>query len=180
MESWIQDVQLARRQAMNAVVWEPSSESTDPGLGAKVQFDAEERPASFLGLPSRGSVTHASGKCVPCHYHDTTAGCLNGRDCSFCHMHRKDSRQRPNKAKRAKAKLQAASLDQHFEDKDQWNKVAEELRGKGGYLASVVQGKAREREMLERDAKRHEEREPPEQSAARGSGEGRPKNIMQL
>lgn len=116
------------------------------------------------GLPSKGSAKHASGKCSPCHYFNTKAGCMNGVSCSFCHMHCKETRQRPCKAKRAKAKSQAGVLDQSFENAEELDKVVEDLKSKGGYLESVVKSKLRQKDK----------------SGARGSDEERPKQLVSL
>mmetsp|Transcript_6057 Transcript_6057/g.13780 ORF Transcript_6057/g.13780 Transcript_6057/m.13780 type:complete len:222 (-) Transcript_6057:79-744(-) len=116
------------------------------------------------GLPSVGSSKHAIGKCSPCHYYNTKGGCTNGVKCSFCHMHCKETRQRPCKAKRAKAKSQAGVLDQSFDNSDDREKVAEELRSKGGYLESVVKSKMRQKDR----------------SDARGSSDEKPKQIVSL
>lgn len=37
------------------------------------------------GLPSAGSVGHASGQCSPCCFHPR-GRCVNGQSCSFCHF----------------------------------------------------------------------------------------------
>lgn len=39
------------------------------------------------GMPSAGSADHAKGTCRPCaFFHTSPRGCVNGRDCIFCHM----------------------------------------------------------------------------------------------
>jgi len=38
------------------------------------------------GIPSLGSVLHATGSCQPCSWFWKKAGCSNGQTCGFCHL----------------------------------------------------------------------------------------------
>merc|ERR1719245_829862 len=84
------------------------------GLGV---MDSQMSGQLFLEMAdmwSIGSSLHSSeGKCRPCHYVHTTVGCLNGRDCEFCHLpHTKKSRPRPCKTKRLQCKRIVNVLEQ--------------------------------------------------------------------
>mmetsp|Transcript_32678 Transcript_32678/g.74115 ORF Transcript_32678/g.74115 Transcript_32678/m.74115 type:complete len:202 (+) Transcript_32678:82-687(+) len=151
-----------KREALTGVEWVSLSESIDTESssqsGSVVDVDAVRRKilegAAHDGsaeeddgeLPSKGSERHESGKCVPCHYFNTKAGCMNGKSCTFCHLHSKEARLRPCKAKRAKAKTKAGILDQSFHDPNEMQKVAAELSSQGGYLESVVKSKLRNKD----------------------------------
>merc|ERR1719420_552013 len=37
-------------------------------------------------LPSMGSNSHGTGKCLPCAWFWKPKGCQNGKDCQYCHM----------------------------------------------------------------------------------------------
>lgn len=37
-------------------------------------------------LPSKGSITHGSGKCRPCAWFWKPQGCQNDKDCGYCHL----------------------------------------------------------------------------------------------
>jgi len=55
--------------------------------------------------PSVGSVGHPTGRCRPCHYYRTKAGCVNGQQCGFCHCkHSKRSRPRLGRPDREKCR----------------------------------------------------------------------------
>mmetsp|Transcript_47940 Transcript_47940/g.95380 ORF Transcript_47940/g.95380 Transcript_47940/m.95380 type:complete len:204 (-) Transcript_47940:69-680(-) len=112
------------------------------------------------GLPSRGSVKHESGKCSPCHYFHTKAGCKNGSTCGYCHMHGKDFRPRPCKSKRAKAKSQVGILD-NIDDPEIVERIATEMESKGGYLKVVVQSKLRQQQHPPQPPVQAEEKKGP-------------------
>jgi len=111
------------------------------------------------GLPSRGSIKHESGKCNPCHYFHTKAGCKNGSTCCYCHMHGKDFRPRPCKSKRAKAKSQVGILDT-IDDPEDLERCAAEMESKGGYLKVVVQSKLRQQQHQQQQAQTEEKKGP--------------------
>merc|ERR1719410_68361 len=66
----------------------------------------EPAPGSDGGLPSLGSMKHATGQCRPCAFF-RTKGCANGLTCKFCH-----SCEAGERKKRAKAKREAQQLRQ--------------------------------------------------------------------
>jgi len=56
-------------------------EETDEEVYARVQ------ELALAGeLPSKGSVTHGSGKCRPCAWFWKAQGCQNAKECGYCHM----------------------------------------------------------------------------------------------
>jgi len=60
---------------------------------------------SMDALPSLGAALHDTGGCSPCLFVLTMAGCVNGAECSFCHLsHKGKSHSRPNKSKRDRFK----------------------------------------------------------------------------
>jgi len=134
------------------IQWNSISDSTDsashqhPG---QVDARAPEEPLPN-GVLSRGSIDHESGKCSPCHYFHSKAGCKNGSRCSYCHMHGKDFRPRPCRAKRAKAKSLAGILDE-LDNPGDLERCAAEMESKGGYLKVVVQSKLRQQQQQQKE-----------------------------
>lgn len=75
----------------------------------------------YKGLPSLGSIAHASGNCNPCSYFPKAGGCKQGRNCTFCHSCTaiSSSRRQQKKLKKAKEwdrklKEQQERLDEVF------------------------------------------------------------------
>jgi len=135
------------------IQWNSISDSTNSAsLEYPGQVDAQAAPEEPLhnGVLSRGSIDHESGKCSPCHYFHSKAGCKNGSRCSYCHMHGKDFRPRPCRAKRAKAKSQAGILDK-IGDPGDLERCAAEMESKGGYLKVVVQSKLRQQQQQHKE-----------------------------
>mmetsp|Transcript_99264 Transcript_99264/g.281084 ORF Transcript_99264/g.281084 Transcript_99264/m.281084 type:complete len:228 (+) Transcript_99264:135-818(+) len=132
---------------------DPQPEREGSALRAEAAGEAKESeareskaPAGEPGLveassllPSPGSAKHGTGNCIPCHYVNSKAGCLNGSDCPFCHLHAKA--QRPCKTRRAKAKSIAGVLHAGFPSADDREKVAAELVKKGTYMETVIRSK---------------------------------------
>jgi len=63
---------------------------TDAGLSSE-PYDTNGRKvlslSDQLGILSIGSMKHATGNCAPCAFFHTNArGCVQGRNCTFCHM----------------------------------------------------------------------------------------------
>jgi len=52
-------------------------------------------------LPSKGSINHEKGECIPCLFVNRTIGCQNGAACTFCHLlHKKKAKPRLCKDRR--------------------------------------------------------------------------------
>lgn len=51
-------------------------------------YVAQYNPAMQVsnGLPSKGSVTHGTGKCRPCAWFFKDQGCSNDYECGYCHL----------------------------------------------------------------------------------------------
>jgi len=149
------------------IEWNSISESTNSaslehsGRNPNDDFVETQNPKEPLpnGLPSRGSIKHESGKCSPCHYFHTKAGCKNGSTCCYCHMHGKDFRPRPCKSKRAKAKSQVGVLD-NIDDPEDLERRAAEMESKGGYLKVVVQSKLRQQQHQQQQVQIEEKKDP--------------------
>eukprot|EP00930_Biecheleria_cincta_P063660 TRINITY_DN49197_c0_g1_i1.p1 TRINITY_DN49197_c0_g1~~TRINITY_DN49197_c0_g1_i1.p1 ORF type:complete len:342 (-),score=58.80 TRINITY_DN49197_c0_g1_i1:504-1529(-) len=61
------------------------------GMDEDEEDDGPQDPAAVgdpaaLGLPSKGSVTHGTGKCRPCAWFWKPQGCQNDLDCGYCHL----------------------------------------------------------------------------------------------
>jgi len=125
--------------ASNEVGEPPPSE----GLDEDDDDDTSGAAAAWTSMPeqwSKGSSQHDEGQCKPCHYVHTKLGCLNGKDCNFCHIpHTKKSRPRPCKTKRMQCKrivsmLEAASA----KDPEQFAEATQVLSSQSTYLQEVV------------------------------------------
>jgi len=94
---------------------------------------------------SKGSAKHAVGKCKPCHYFHTNAGCLGGKDCRFCHIpHTRGGKSRVGMSKRILCKRIADALEQKY------------VGDPGGFELAVTTVSARSpflRRLLEQRAK---------------------------
>jgi len=69
----------------------PASPETRAGPGAAPQEEEElmRVPPGLApppGMPSHGSVLHASGSCRPCGFFWKAGGCQNGQECQHCHL----------------------------------------------------------------------------------------------
>merc|ERR1711971_600621 len=63
-------------------------------------------------VPSAGSLLHDVGKCKPCLFVRTAAGCKVGKDCGYCHLnHRRKDRRRPCKGKRDRYRQMLGKLE---------------------------------------------------------------------
>lgn len=101
------------------------------------------------GMPSRGSLKHATGRCTPCHFFHSKAGCKLGKRCGFCHLE-VEGRARPNRRRRAKAKSQIDNLPKSENPEDQQR--LHEFESRGGYFQELTKAreKREQREMRER------------------------------
>lgn len=53
------------------------------------------------GVPTVGSLGHASGDCQPCHFVHTRIGCKYLAACEYCHLeHPRKKRERPSRLQR--------------------------------------------------------------------------------
>jgi len=78
--------------------------------------------------PSVGSVGHPTGRCRPCHYFRTKAGCVNAEQCGFCHCkHSKRSRPRLGRPEREKCR-QLAQLVFDAQKGSEWHKQFSEAQ----------------------------------------------------
>eukprot|EP00927_Polykrikos_kofoidii_P078871 TRINITY_DN75670_c0_g1_i1.p1 TRINITY_DN75670_c0_g1~~TRINITY_DN75670_c0_g1_i1.p1 ORF type:complete len:249 (-),score=23.89 TRINITY_DN75670_c0_g1_i1:183-863(-) len=76
----------------------------ESGSGACIPLDPS--------LPSIGAQHHASGKCAPCAWNWKPGGCINGRDCKFCHLCADGELKRLRKLKTSHIRAQGTS-DNH-------------------------------------------------------------------
>mmetsp|Transcript_12603 Transcript_12603/g.32374 ORF Transcript_12603/g.32374 Transcript_12603/m.32374 type:complete len:282 (+) Transcript_12603:74-919(+) len=109
---------------------------------------SSERVIVGVGQWTPGAERHASGQCKPCHYLRTKVGCMNGPECSFCHMeHAQRVRPRPCKSARMKCKRMAAKLDQvkqeEPENLDTTVEHLHKLSTQSRYLQTVLRSKLR-------------------------------------
>lgn len=119
----------------------------DAGSSSEDEGSNAENSKAPTGTWSAGSEFHNVGKCRPCHYVSTKAGCVNGAECLFCHLdHPKRRRPRPCKSKRAKCKRLAASLEVAASGPEQVNAMATELSVQRGYLRAVFKSRMRQHE----------------------------------
>mmetsp|Transcript_125388 Transcript_125388/g.360231 ORF Transcript_125388/g.360231 Transcript_125388/m.360231 type:complete len:233 (+) Transcript_125388:97-795(+) len=85
-----------------------SSASSSRGSSDQTSDTSTGSKTSQGQWPSVGSQLHPSGKCRPCMFSHTPAGCSNGAACQYCHCsHRRQRAIRPNKAKRDRFKALA-------------------------------------------------------------------------
>lgn len=127
------------------------SEGSDAWSGAEGEEEsaqdevAAEQATLTNGSWSAGAAMHAQGQCRPCHYVSTKTGCMNGADCTFCHLaHPKRVRPRPCKSKRAKCKRLVGVLDVMLAaDPASFQDTVERLSKQGGYLRTVVKSKVK-------------------------------------
>mmetsp|Transcript_81443 Transcript_81443/g.174378 ORF Transcript_81443/g.174378 Transcript_81443/m.174378 type:complete len:232 (-) Transcript_81443:86-781(-) len=144
-----------REELLRGVVVHSSSNETSE----KSQVQAAEKTSSHAQTAeslcnarteSLGSQLHESGKCKPCHYMHSQAGCKQGANCGFCHYdHPNVSRAaRPCKSKRSKVKRFAGMLETVFTDNlDELTEVVDLISGsgaQGSYLRNVVTSKVRD------------------------------------
>lgn len=82
---------------------------------------------------------HAIGKCQPCLYANSRAGCLNGAACRFCHLsHTKKKRPRPCKAKRQQCKQIMGYIQEAFpEDSLEFQDASARLSSESTYMRSL-------------------------------------------
>jgi len=65
---------------------------------------------------SKGLALHAGGRCKPCHYIHTPAGCQNGLKCTYCHLPHMLNNPRPCKTKRQHYRRFQAMLETVMRD----------------------------------------------------------------
>jgi len=94
--------------------------------------------------PSIGSKQHDSGDCKPCLY-NSKAGCLNGRECLFCHFpHTRKNRPRPCKAKRTQCKQIANMLYTAFDESSrEFQEASHRLSNESTYMRMILGGTLR-------------------------------------
>mmetsp|Transcript_63474 Transcript_63474/g.164734 ORF Transcript_63474/g.164734 Transcript_63474/m.164734 type:complete len:304 (-) Transcript_63474:121-1032(-) len=111
------------------------------------ESDGTDEQLADPGTWSRGSAKHAEGKCRPCHYVRTTAGCLNAENCDFCHLaHRRKNRPRPHRRKRMQCKKYADMLeDAEANNPEVFREAIEGLSSRSAYLQSVVLHRLRDK-----------------------------------
>mmetsp|Transcript_96441 Transcript_96441/g.300932 ORF Transcript_96441/g.300932 Transcript_96441/m.300932 type:complete len:270 (-) Transcript_96441:178-987(-) len=98
-------------------------------------------------LWSKGSEPHSSGKCRPCHYVHTSGGCLNGRNCTFCHLpHTGKSRPRPSKTKRLLCKNIVNMLDEvTSQDSSKFTEVAKAVSCQSSYMRGILRKRMKQK-----------------------------------
>jgi len=116
----------------------------EPETGAIPEAASAGAAHSLLdaaSLWSKGSALHSDAKCRPCHYVHTSMGCMNGRNCSFCHFpHTRKSRPRPCKSKRLQCKnIADMLLGVKDQDPDQFVEVAKAVCSQSSYLEGILQ-----------------------------------------
>lgn len=125
----------------------PSSENECPDASRNGEDGYHDASEGLKRSPkfgwSAGAVLHEEGKCKPCRFMTTRAGCQNFADCNFCHLyHEKVSR--PWKSKRQQCRQLADRLDNGVKcDVERIVRVAGTLSAKGNYMRNVVKGKLR-------------------------------------
>jgi len=100
-------------------------------------LSGEENIAADDPRWSVGAARHSTGQCRPCRFARALAGCVNGRDCSFCHLDHTKGRSRPSKSKRLKCKKFLRYLES-LSDKDP--ERFKEALGKVTTQSSYLQG----------------------------------------
>lgn len=97
-------------------------------------------------LWSKGSAKHREGKCRPCHYFHTTAGCLSGRDCRFCHIpHTGKGKSRLGMSKRILCKRVADSVEENFQGNlEGFRGAIDTLASRSPYLRSILEDRLKE------------------------------------
>lgn len=123
-----------------------SGEPEDP-LMAAASTELQDDSVADSTMPqegdprwSKGSSLHADGKCKPCHYVHTKLGCLNGQECTFCHIpHSSKSRPRPCKTKRMQCKRILNMIETAAtRDPQQFAEATKVLANQSPYLRSVL------------------------------------------
>mmetsp|Transcript_21421 Transcript_21421/g.45632 ORF Transcript_21421/g.45632 Transcript_21421/m.45632 type:complete len:160 (+) Transcript_21421:148-627(+) len=77
--------------------------------------------ASRVAMWSKGASGHDDGTCRPCAWNYKPSGCINGSECTFCHMCEKDELKRRKKemlVRRAILKREMKDLHQGHEELD--------------------------------------------------------------
>jgi len=65
-----------------------------------------------LGLPSHGSLLHATGECRPCMWFWKSSGCARADECLHCHLCPKQARYRRRRVKAARAESDGMAKSQ--------------------------------------------------------------------
>lgn len=88
--------------------WEPALRPVSPERVAPQEAVTRVPPglAPPLGMPSHGSVLHASGTCRPCGFFWKAGGCENGEECQHCHLCPEGKARQRKKQKQASARLE--------------------------------------------------------------------------
>jgi len=134
---------LGRTAAMRG---EPQGAPPQKAEGAAHRFDEaalDELLDEALsgGLMSKGSAKHKDGKCRPCHYIHTSAGCASGKECRFCHMpHTGQSKSRLGASKRNMCKQIADAVELKLQgDPEGILHAAALLGSRSHYLRSILE-----------------------------------------
>jgi len=92
-------------------------------------------------LWSKGSEKHGAGKCRPCHFFHTKAGCSSGSKCKFCHVpHTNSGKLRVGMSKRIACKRIADSLQSKCAgDPQAFNRELEEWSSHSSYLRNILE-----------------------------------------
>lgn len=123
---------------------EPPSPSAElPAEGTHSTGFSRESLLEAVSMWSRGSALHAEGKCRPCHYVHTAVGCLNSRDCEFCHLpHTAKGRPRPCKTRRQQCQRLATMLEEEERVKATSDKeladFVKSLSSKSSYMRGII------------------------------------------
>mmetsp|Transcript_110771 Transcript_110771/g.346575 ORF Transcript_110771/g.346575 Transcript_110771/m.346575 type:complete len:282 (-) Transcript_110771:59-904(-) len=125
---------------------EEGEEDEEEGGGRRVP--AAQPLLDAAELWSKGSALHSSSKCRPCHYVHTSLGCMNGRNCTFCHLpHTGKNRPRPSKAKRLLCKNMANTLeDMTNQDSSQFTDVMKTVASQSSYMRGILKKRLKEKQ----------------------------------
>lgn len=84
---------------------------------------------------------HAAGRCKPCLYQNSKAGCMSGARCRFCHeAHAKKNRSRPCRAKRVQRQQMLTMLNVIFTpESPEFQDFSERLSSESTYARSLLQ-----------------------------------------
>lgn len=113
--------------------------------------DGECRDQVSAELPPRGwevsvgSTKHAAGKCMPCRYATSGAGCKNGDRCSFCHLDHSKTSSRPNLTKRKKYKIEIDRLEELSQkDPERFAALMATMPRQNAYLRDMLRTRLRQ------------------------------------
>lgn len=115
-------------------------EDVAQSLGEKEQKALVQELLQNSKFWSLGSAAHSKGRCRPCHYIHTKAGCQNSRECLFCHVpHTRRGGLKAGKSKRLHCQEFVSSLEElGITSKEQITEAICVASSRSAYLRGIL------------------------------------------